>query len=190
MINWSKFERCNADCTIRHFTPLYIGDLNIKDIPNTPVTPPSEPEKPVTPIPNEPNKPKPTPNYSIINLWDGDINDFYSTNRNNYIVVNNFITDWNNSSNSFLEPLTFKLDDTNYSEVNRLAYRQFINNAKILLEQIPKMVDDYRVTDYDFTCVPPKLPTGIDFNRTEINNFWSWVRGNLSWIKGQVQQME
>ncbi len=139
-------------------------------------------DKPTTPD-------KPTTDLSIINLWDGDINSFYSMNRNNYVVVNNFITEWNSSDNSFLEPLTFKLDANNYSEVNRLAYRQFINNAKILLEQIPKMVEDYRVTDYDYTCIPPTLPTGIDFNQLEVNNFWKWVRDNFSWIKGQVDQV-
>lgn len=190
LITWSNMERCNADVTMRHFTPMYIGDLKIEDstpsTPNTPVTPPSN-DKPTTP--DEPDNNKPTTDLSIINLWDGDINSFYSTNRDNYVVVNNFITEWNSSDNSFLEPLTFKLDANNYSEVNRLAYRQFIDNAKILLEQIPTMVDDYRVTDYDYTCIPPTLPTGIDFNQLEVNNFWKWVKDNLSWIKGQVDQV-
>lgn len=126
---------------------------------------------------------------SSLKMWDGNVNNFYPTNRSNYEAVNDFIDSWNNSDNSFIEPITFKLDATNYSEVNRLAYRQFISNAKILLEQIPKMVEDYRVTDFDYTCVPPTLPTGIDFNQTEVNNLWKWVSDNLTWIMNQVQQV-
>ena len=104
LVTWTNMERCNADVTMRHYTPLYIGDLKIEDnTPNTPVTPPSN-DKPTTP--NEPDKQ--TTDLSIINLWDGDINSFYPTNRNNYVVVNNFITELNISDNSFLEPLTFK----------------------------------------------------------------------------------
>lgn len=121
-----------------------------------------------------------------ISEWNGSVDTFYRTNLNNYLSINQFVSNWNATNNSFAEPIDLKLNTINYNSIDRLAYHQFINNAKKLVEILPKLVDDYRVTDYNFECKPPSIPVGIDFNQELINNFWGWVRTCFNWIIGQL----
>lgn len=128
-------------------------------------------------------------NITSVALWNGNVNTFYQTNLSNYISVNKFIEQMNNSDNPFIEQITIKLDDTERNEVNRGAYLQFLNNAEILIKWIPKLVEEYRLTDYDFTCVPPKIPEDVFFNQSEVNTFWNWVKTCLSWVVEQLEQV-
>lgn len=200
LVTWSNMKPLESDCTMRHFTPLYIGDIKFDTAqPERPSTP-STPNTPGTSTPSTPSVPNTPPTSdsanqgnqvqtSVINLWNGDVNTFYQTNRNNYIGVNNFISEMNNSGNPFVEQITIRLDDSNKQEINRSAYLQFINNADTLIKWLPEMVEEYRLTDYDFTCTPPKTPEDIYFNQTKVNEFWTWVKTCIDWIVGQIKQV-
>lgn len=181
LVTWSNMQPLISDCTMRHFTPLYIGNVQFDT---------SQPEQPITPTtPSVDDTPGSSDKTSIINLWNGDVNTFYQTNRNNYIGVNNFISGMNNSGNPFVEQITIRLDDNNKQEINRGAYLQFINNANILIKWLPEMVEEYRLTDYEFTCNPPKTPEDIYFNQTKLNDFWTWVKTCIDWVVGQIKQV-
>lgn len=160
LMNWSNMQRCNADCTMRHFTPLDIEGLFKDDS-----------------------------NVLIINLWNGDVNTFLKNNLNNYLAINKFISDWNKSDNVMLEPIEFTLDATEYSEINRDAYDQFIKNADILIRELPKLVESYRFTDFDYVCAPPNVPKELNFDMNDINTFWKWVNGTINWIENQIKQV-
>lgn len=170
MVTWSNMQKINCDVTLRHFTPLYIGDINF-DTGNNGET-------------DTPNQ-----ELTIISLWNGNVNDLYTTNRNNYLAINNFITNWNTSNNPFIEPITFKLNADNVSENNRAAYNQLVNNATLLITELPKLVESYRITDYDYVCTPPLAPDDIFFNQAKINTFWKWVSDTLNWIENQIKQV-
>lgn len=162
MIDWSSMTKCQCDFGMRHFTPLDIKENENND---SQILPPN------------------------IEFWNGDVNTFYQTNLNNYFVTNGFIQQMNNSNNPFIEQITIKLDDISKVEINRGAYLQFLNNAEALINWIPKLVEEYRLTDYDFTCVPPKIPEDIFFNQSAVNNFWNWVKTCLSWVVKQLEQV-
>lgn len=160
LMNWSNMQRCNADCTMRHFTPLDIEGLFKDDS-----------------------------NVLMINLWSGDVNSFLKNNHNNYLAINKFISDWNKSDNVMLEPIEFTLDATEYSEINRDAYDQFIKNADILIRELPKLVESYRFTDFDYVCAPPNVPKELNFDMSDINTFWKWVNDTINWIENQIKQV-
>lgn len=160
LMNWSNMQRCNADCTMRHFTPLDIEELFKDDS-----------------------------NVLMINLWNGDVNTFLKNNLNNYLAINKFISDWNKSDNVMLEPIEFTLDATEYSEINRDAYDQFIKNADILIRELPKLVESYRFADFDYVCAPPNVPKELNFDMNDINTFWKWVNGTINWIENQIKQV-
>ena len=160
LMNWSNMQRCNADCTMRHFTPLDIEGLFKDDS-----------------------------NVLMINLWSGDVNSFLKNNHNNYLAINKFISDWNKSDNVMLEPIEFTLDATEYSEINRDAYDQFIKNADILIRELPKLVESYRFTDFDYVCAPPNVPKELNFVMWDINTFWKWVNDTINWIENQIKQV-
>lgn len=192
LTTWTNMKPLSADCTTRHFTPLYIANDDFSSFetssqPSTPNNPdiPTTPSKPVTPPANENQD---SNNTSVINLWNGDVNTFYQTNRNNYICVNNFIDNMNSSNNPLVETITIRLDDSNKLEINRGAYSQFVKNAQILIRWLPDLVEEYRLTDYDFTCVPPKVPEDVFFNENTVNAFWNWVKRCLDWVVGQIKQ--
>ena len=160
LMNWSNMQRCNANCTMRHFTPLDIEGLFKDDS-----------------------------NVLMINLWNGDVNTFLKNNLNNYLAINKFISDWNKSDNVMLEPIEFTLDATEYSEINRDAYDQFIKNADILIRELPKLVESYRFTDFDYVCAPPNVPKELNFDMNDINTFWKWVNDTINWIENQIKQV-
>lgn len=160
LMNWSNMQRCNADCTMRHFTPLDIEGLFKDDS-----------------------------NVLMINLWNGDVNTFLKNNLNNYLAINEFISDWNKSDNVMLEPIEFTLDATEYSEINRDAYDEFIKNADILIRELPKLVESYRFTDFDYVCAPPNVPKELNFDMNDINTFWKWVNDTINWIENQIKQV-
>ncbi len=193
LMNWSNMQRCNADVTMRHFTPLDIQGLFGANNGNTPVNPPTPQPQPVptpTPTPEKPSDDdKDDSNLSVINLWNGDVNVFLKNNHNNYLVINKFISDWNKSDNMMLEPIEFTLDATKYPEINRDAYDQFINNANTLIQELPKLVESYRFTDFDYECIPPNVPKKLNFNLSDINSFWKWVNDTINWIENQIKQV-
>ena len=160
LMTWSNMQRCNADCTMRHFTPLDIEGFFKDDS-----------------------------NVLMINLWNGDVNTFLKNNLNNYLVINKFISEWNKSDNMMLEPIEFTLDATEYSEINRDAYDQFIKNTDILIRELPKLVESYRFTDFDYVCAPPNVPKELNFDMSDINTFWKWVNNTINWIKNQIKQV-
>lgn len=160
LMNWSNMQRCNTDCTMRHFTPLDIEGLFKDDS-----------------------------NVLMINLWSGDVNSFLKNNHNNYLAINKFISDWNKSDNVMLEPIKFTLDATEYSEINRDAYDQFIKNTDILIRELPKLVESYRFTDFDYVCAPPNVPKELNFDMSDINTFWKWVNDTINWIENQIKQV-
>lgn len=128
-------------------------------------------------------------NNLVINLWNGDVNTFLKNNRSNYLVINKFISEWNKSDNVMLEPIEFTLDATEYSEVNRDAYDQFVKNTDILILELPKLVESYRFTDFDYVCAPPNVPKELNFNMSAINTFWKWVNDTINWIENQIKQV-
>lgn len=160
LMNWSNMQRCNADVTMRHFTPLDIQGLFKGDS-----------------------------DVLMINLWSGDVNSFLKNNHNNYLAINKFISDWNKSDNVMLEPIKFTLDATEYSEINRDAYDQFIKNTDILIRELPKLVESYRFTDFDYVCAPPNVPKELNFDMSDINTFWKWVNDTINWIENQIKQV-
>ena len=160
LMNWSNMQRCNADVTMRHFTPLDIQGLFKGDS-----------------------------DVLMINLWSGDVNSFLKNNHNNYLAINKFISDWNKSDNVMLEPIEFTLDATEYSEINRDAYDQFIKNTDILIRELPKLVESYRFTDFDYVCAPPNVPKELNFDMSDINTFWKWVNDTINWIENQIKQV-
>lgn len=161
MVNWQPLEKLNCSFGLRHFTPLEIAQSSdgSGDL------------------------------FSDIKLWNGNVNELYQTNIDNYLTINRLIGIWNASDNPFIEPINFIMDATDYSENNRAAYNQLISNAQTLIEQLPKLVELYRIIDQDFICTPPQLPDDVAFNQTEINKFWNWVSQTLGWIINQIKQV-
>ena len=128
-------------------------------------------------------------NNLVINLWNGDVNTFLKNNRSNYLAINKFISDWNKSDNVMLEPIGFTMDATEYPEINRDAYDQFIKNAEILILELPKLVESYHFTDFDYVCIPPNVPKELNFDMSDINTFWKWVNDTINWIENQIKQV-
>lgn len=184
LVAWTNMQRCNADVTMRHFTPLYIADLgsddNIED--TTPVIPPE-------PIPTP--QPTPDPNIPIgdktqltFSLWNGDPNLFYETNLNNFILIQKFINSWNNSSktNDMYEPISVGLDITNYGVSNRNAYRQFIDNVEKINGFIVRYCEIYRINDDEFVIINPNIPYDTDFNKDSINQYWQSLQQDFNFL--------
>ena len=122
-----------------------------------------------------------------IQLWDGNVNDFYNTNLNNYQFINNFIQRLNNSGNDLIEPIQWKLDTTQYDMVNRNAYNQFIQNATILQNNLGKLVENVRMTDYDYQIPVINVPKDTNFSEQDINEFWNTINNIMNWITGQLK---
>ena len=118
-----------------------------------------------------------------ISLWNGNVNDFYTTNLSN----NNFIQQLNNSENDLIEPIQWKLDTTSYDMVNRNAHNQFINNANILKNNLGKLVENVRMTDYDYQLPILNIPKDTNLNEQDINEFWNTINSIMNWITGQLK---
>ena len=122
-----------------------------------------------------------------IQLWDGNINDFYSTNMNNYQFINSLIKELNNNDkfSDLVGTINWSLDTTNYDTLNRFAYQQLINNAIILKTNLPSLVETVRVQDYQWQCPVFTVPD-MSFDKDKINSFWSAVNETLTFILGQL----
>ena len=112
---------------------------------------------------------------------------FYTTNLNNYQFINNFIQQLNNSGNDLIEPIQWKLDTTQYDIVNRNAYKQFIQNTTILKNNLGKLVENVRMTDYDYQIPVINVPKDTNFSEQDINEFWSTINSIMNWITGQLK---
>ena len=185
LINWSNMERCNADCTMRHFTPLYVGNLGLNDplIPNLPSsdsgisgntsdhsTPPPEPPKELT-----------------ITMWGGNAGTLEITNQENFQVVNTLINQINqlSKSDSRFIPVTVNFDLDTLSKSDRGARNQFLDNAQILSSIMKNLFIDYRyfsndIDDLQKAYQEPTIPTGLILDKTMINDYWSAVASNIS----------
>lgn len=185
MITWSNMERCNADCTMRHFTPLYIGNLGF----NEPI------------IPNVSNEntgihgsnidyatPPPTPPKELtITMWDGNAGTLELINQNNFQVVNTLINRINQLSKNDTRfiPMNVEFDLNVLSKSDRGAREQFLNNAQILNPIMQNLFNDYRyysndVVDLQKIYQEPTVPSGLILDKTAINGYWSAVASNIS----------
>lgn len=175
MINWSEFERCNADCTIRHFTPLIITPYldQIPDNTNITITHPE--------IPNL--------DSSKINLWSGNPSTLYRTNMSNFEYIQSWIKTWNNSKNDNLVHIETELDLTKLEFNNRKAYSQFIDNTNKINRLLTKLIEIYDFTGNEYQLNIPDVSDTIIFDKDTINTYWSAVQNGIDHINEELKYL-
>lgn len=165
LVNWSTMEKCNCSFGMRHFTPFFKSSDN--------------------------NSNNNTNNINNINLdtWNGNPSTFYSTNLGNFKAINDFIDTWNTASNTndYLTPISIELDTTDYTDTNRNAYNQFLENAKKINSFLGSYIDMYRLTDFDYIYNDVSIPKNTEFNRVAINEYWTTLNNHLNFLIDQVQ---
>lgn len=166
MVNWSSLTKvtCTGGYNPRHFTPYYIGDIDFdgNSVPD---------------------------NLHQIDLesWGGDVNLYYQTNLDNFVLIQNFIESWNAQSNTdyIYEPINVNLDTTDYGDINRCVYRQFIDNFNKINKFLPELCNDYILDDFEI--VTPDIPATVNFDKDAINNYWTAVQNNVNHLIEQVE---
>lgn len=192
LIRWSNMQRCNADVTMRHFTPLLMEKVN--PIINNQG---SNQNQSQSQSQNQENnnqsynqgQNQSSETHSKIELWNGNVSDFYRNNLSNYTFINNLVNQLNNSGNDLIEHINWSLDVTSYDVVNRNAYNQFISNANILKNNLPSLVEMVRITDYNFEIPTITIPKETDLNEKNINEFWNTINSIINWIQGQIKSL-
>ncbi|MGX5377561.1 family 43 glycosylhydrolase [Ligilactobacillus sp. LYQ135] len=173
MTNWSSLAKvsCTGNYNPRHFTPYYIGDINL-DNSNV-----------------DSGNSNATLNDISFNLWNGDPNIFYKINLDNFTVIQSFINNWNGLSkvNDLYEPIGVTLDITDYGEVNRNAYGQFIDNAEKINSFIVLYCNNYRINDDEFVIIKPTIPYDTDFNKDSINKYWQDLQQDFNFLIKQAK---
>lgn len=141
---------------------------------------------------NHDDKPQPTKPLDTINLemFSGDPNLFYKVNLDNYNIIMSFIKKWNglSNSNTYLESISLQLDCTDYKTVNRTAFNQFIENANKLNDFLLSYINEYRITDYDYTFVPLNI-LEINFEKDDINKYWRNIQDGINFLINQTNTM-
>ncbi|WP_290033897.1 hypothetical protein [Ligilactobacillus cholophilus] len=124
-----------------------------------------------------------------LSTWSGNPSTFYSTNLGNFKAINNFISNWNNASstNDYLTPITIELDTTDYTNTNRNAYNQFLENTKKINSFLGSYIDMYRLTDFDYIYTDVSIPKNTEFNRVAINEYWTSLNNHLNFLINQVK---
>lgn len=175
MINWSEFERCNADCTIRHFTPLIITPY-LNQIPDN--------------TDHTVNHPKiPSLDSSKINPWSGNPSTLYRTNMSNFEYIQSWIKAWNNSKNDNLVHIETELDLTKLELNNRKAYSQFTDNVNKINRLLTKLIEIYDFTGNEYQLNFPDISNTIMFDKNTINAYWGVVQGGINHINEELKYL-
>lgn len=193
LMNWSNMQKCNADCTMRHFTPLDIQGLfstNNGDFTHD--------NKPVTPdVPSDDSKPSDDNNkpviQSSITLWDGNPGTLNITNQNNFTVIQKLIDKIGQlaKKNPLFSEYDVSFDLQLLPLLNRNARVQFLNNANLLDKLMPTLMEDVLlmagIIDYEYK--KPVIPTVLYFNKMLWNNYWQAVADDLNLIAQAINQI-
>ncbi|HJD09387.1 MAG TPA: family 43 glycosylhydrolase [Candidatus Ligilactobacillus faecavium] len=171
LVTWTNMQRCNADVTMRHFTPLYIGTNESGSNNN---------------VPQEP--------ISIdIELWDGNPGTLNQTNQDNFTVIQKLIDRINQlaQTNPLFSEYNVSFDLQLLPLLNRNARVQFLNNANLLDKLMPTLMEDILlmagIIDYEYK--KPVIPTVLYFDKTMWNNYWQAVADDLNLITNAINQI-
>lgn len=188
LVTWSNPQKCNADCTMRHFTPLDIQGL-VKDNPTPPINVPDsstggDDSSSSTIQP-------PIPQSSKIELWDGNVGTLNSTNQNNFSQFQALIDRINRmaQNSSIFSEINVKFDVQLLPLSNRNARIQFLKNAVLLNQLLPDLVDMYRYDDYAFEYEEPIIPRVLYFDKPMWNGYWQAVIDDFNFIKDQTTKI-
>ena len=170
LVTWTNMQRCNADVTMRHFTPLYIG-TNESGNNNAPQGP-----------------------ISIdVELWDGNPDTLNQTNQDNFTVIQKLIDRINQlaQTNPLFSKYNVSFDLQLLPLLNRNARVQFLNNANLLDKLMPTLMEDILlmagIIDYEYK--KPVIPTILYFDKTMWNNYWQAVADDLNLITNAINQI-
>lgn len=171
LVTWTNMQRCNADVTMRHFTPLYIGANESGSNNNAPQGP-----------------------ISIdIELWDGNPGTLNQTNQDNFTVIQKLIDRINQlaQTNPLFSEYNVSFDLQLLPLLNRNARVQFLNNANLLDKLMPTLMEDILlmagIIDYEYK--KPVIPTILYFDKTMWNNYWQAVADDLNLITNAINQI-
>lgn len=205
LMTWSNMQKCNADCTMRHFTPLDIqglfstnnGDSNNNDNPIVPTPTPQPESKPQPdPEPSKPSDSNDSPHVVVsdtITLWDGNPGTLNTTNQANFTTIQKLIDHINQlaQTNPLFSEYNISFDLQLLPLLNRNARVQFLNNANLLDKLMPTLMEDILlmagIIDYEYK--KPVIPTALYFDKTLWNNYWQAIADDLNLITKAINQI-
>lgn len=172
LINWSNLKRCNADVTMRHFTPLYIGTSE-NDVSN--------------------NNTSQGPISIDIEMWDGNPGTLETTNQHNFATIQSLVDRINQLSqtNPLFSEYNVIFDLQLLPLLNRNARVQFLSNANKLEKLMPELMEDVLliagIIDYEYK--KPVIPTVLYFDKTMWNNYWQAVADDLGLVVKAINKL-
>lgn len=170
LINWSNMQKCNADVTMRHFTPLYIG----------------------TSESDSNNAPKESISIDI-EMWDGNPGTLETTNQHNFTVIQGLVDHINQLSqtNPLFSEYNVIFDLQLLPLLNRNARVQFLSNANKLEKLMPELMEDVLliagIINYEYK--KPVIPTVLYFDKAMWNNYWQAVADDLVLVVNAINQI-
>ena len=193
-------QKCNADTTMRHFTPLDISEIydngNVTIDNSTVITPQPEPQPS---IPNGSSNfdnailEQPQPVSIEIDLWDGNPGTLEKNNQHNFTVIQKLIDRINQLSqkNPLFSEYNVCFDLRILSLLNRNARVQFLSNANKLEKLMPELMEDILliagIIDYEYKT--PVIPTVLYFDKTLWNNYWQAVADDLGLVVNAINKL-
>lgn len=172
LINWSNLKRCNADVTMRHFTPLYIGTSE-SDVSN--------------------NNTSQGPISIDIEIWDGDPGTLETTNQHNFATIQSLVDRINQlfQLNPLFGEYNAIFDLQLLPLLNRNARVQFLSNANKLEKLMPELMEDVLLTagiiNYEYK--KPVIPTVLYFDKAMWNNYWQVVADDLGLVVNAINKL-
>ena len=121
-----------------------------------------------------------------IELWDGNPGTLNTTNQTNFTTIQKLIDQINKLSqtNPLFSEYDVSFDVQLLPLLNRNARVQFLNNARLLDELMPDLMDDILlmagVIDYEYK--KPVIPTVLYFDKALWNNYWQAVADDLNLV--------
>lgn len=128
-----------------------------------------------------------------IELWDGNPGTLNTTNQTNFTTIQKLIDQINKLSqtNPLFSEYDVSFDVQLLPLLNRNARVQFLNNAKLLDELMPDLMDDILlmagIIDYEYK--KPVIPTALYFDKTLWNNYWQAVADDLGLVVTAINQI-
>lgn len=196
LINWSNMQKCNADTTMRHFTPLDISGIydngNLTTDNSHVVIPQPEPQ-PSVPSDNTSSSTPEQPITAEIELWDGNPGTLEKTNQHNFTVIQKLIDRINRIAQKYplLSEHNVCFDLRILSLLNRNARVQFLSNANKLEKLMPELMEDVLLTagiiNYEYK--KPVIPTVLYFDKAMWNNYWQVVADDLNLVVNAINKL-